>query len=410
MPVIYREDITKVDDTAAKVFENEEAETQNVINSVNDFINNSPSKLEGKAWNKERKRFQVYVKALEKRKEVSKILATAVKNADNHMRTYMDGFEPYMRKLVTACPNLSISLSGVDIIDTAWTGAIQDTLNKASTILEQAQNSKSGISKTKDMSDKEKAAANRKIGEYDAIIEKQIAIVTACQDAINYINKMPTYDKEAYAKYDAAAAAIAELEVLVEDVDNLFVIPTKKKKKYVYVPSGGGTGATGSTGTKVSSETETTNQSGTNAGQNTEQPTVQPVPIANTVTTSNVSSSVTTNNIPADEVEEEGFIDDDYIDDEIVDEGPVIGGKEKPTTGTATEETVVVRTKDNTLRNVGLGIAGVAAAGAVGYGAYKAIKNSQENNTIEDKEEDQKYEDYDYGDDFEIKTNEDDKQ
>ena len=46
MAIIYRSDIKNVDEYAQKVLTKEVEETQKVIDSINSFVGDSPSKLE----------------------------------------------------------------------------------------------------------------------------------------------------------------------------------------------------------------------------------------------------------------------------------------------------------------------------------------------------------------------------
>ena len=407
MAIIYRSDIKNVDAYSTKVLTNEVQETQTVIDSINSFVGDSPSKLEGKAWNKERSRFQVYIKALEKRKEVSTLLAEAIKSANRIMENYIAAF-PWTA--LNKIPNVNIPKdANLDVVDSGWIAEFQKALNDAKTAYANAEANKNSIStKNKEGSALTKAK-NARAG-YQADMDSASAIIAACNEVIAYLEQMSTRDAEAYAKYEQVEAAIAELNVLLEDVDGLFVAPVAPAPKIVYVPVGGGGGAAAVVNNStINGETEQTTTP-TTTEQSTEQPTVQPTPITNTVTTSPVAPAHNATEVvdnTSDNTDDE-LLDDDYIEDEPIEEGPVIGNEDIPTQNdTIIDNTPgVVRQKNNTLRNVGLGLAGAAIAGAAGYGAYKAVKKSQENNEIEDEEENDVYNDY--SNDFEIKTNEDD--
>lgn len=395
MAIIYRSDIKNVDEYAQKVLTKEVEETQKVIDSINSFVGDSPSKLEGKAWNKERKRFNVYIKALEKRKEVSTLLAEAIKSANRIMEGYIDGF-PW-----NALKRANIS-KNTDMLDSGWVGELNAAIQNAQSSLEAAEASYSKL---------KQAGKNTQANDraYRTACASANGIIAACKLCVDYLNKMSAKDAEAYAKYNEVEAAIAELNVLLEDVDDLFAPPVVPKPKIVYVPVGGGGGAATINNSTVNGETEQTTAP-TTTEQGAEQSTVQPTPITNTVTTSPVMPTYNTTEVvdnTSDTTDDE-LLDDDYIEDEPIEEGPVIGNEDIPTKDdTIIDNTPgVYRQKNNTLRNVGLGLAGAAIAGAAGYGAYKAVKKSQENNEIEDEEENDVYNDY--SNDFEIKTNEDD--
>ena len=416
MAVVYRSDIKNVDTYSKKVLTNEVTETQTVIDSINNFVSGSTSKLEGKAWNKERSRFEVYIKALEKRKQVSTMLADAIKSADRIMETYIAGF-PWVA--LNKIPHVNIPKSiSLDVVDSGWIPELQKALQLAKEAYASAESSKNSIS-TKNKEGKDLAKAQASIKGYETEMAAANAIILACNEVIAYLEKLSTTDAEAYAKYSEVEGAIAELNALVDDVNDLFAPAPTPDPKIVYVPVGGGSGGWngGSSSSNKEPETPTTSTTENKPSDPGAGPgTVQPSPVTNTVTTNTVApppaSSGGNSVVEGDDIDDE-LIDEDYIEDEPIDEGPIIGNDDIPTKN---DEPVIngggqtiVKEKNNTLHNVGLGLAGAAVAGAVGYGAYKAIKKSQENNQIEE-EEDNNDSYNDYSDDFEIKTNEDDKQ
>lgn len=381
MARLYISDLDKVDNYAESALANEAADTDKIIGNINGFVSTKGT-LTGAVWDKERERFSSYTKALEKRKAVSKSLLSAIKSANQIMRGYANGF-PW--SALSSITGISISVNASpEFIDDSWLGEIELALNKA-----KAERGKYLIEK--DDTDEVKKKKNSLRGQYDTQI-------TACETVRDYLANLQATVATAYSEYEGVVGEIASLQELNHEVnenlfDNIGGKWNKTKKVYVYVGGGNDTPVSQTSNAQEDTPTEpTTDEPVTSETPVTPTTPVTPVtPIASTPTTVtkaptptvSVKPTVVETKEPEEHIE---VIENEPVDEPIIidNDNPVIPADEPVVTPSYQEYQTETPRGNSTMKNIGIGLVGVAALGAAGYGTYKAAKRIKENSDLDD--------------------------
>ena len=191
MAVVYKSDLVNVNNYVNSILNNENSDTQKIIDAINDFINTSSDTLKGSAWDKERERMSSFVTALEKRKKISSSLLNSVLSADRVMLDYLASY-----------PKINIDGVKLDfnMIDTAL-------LDQLQTQLLNAKNSYNNI--LNQSPDKTHELAQQKLN------------IEACETMIKYIEELPGKDALAYSKYNEVVSELSAFNSSINDIGNL---------------------------------------------------------------------------------------------------------------------------------------------------------------------------------------------
>ena len=132
MAILYKSDIERVNSCAEAALSSEVSDTDTIINNINDFKSQSAT-LTGKAWDKQRERFNSYLSALEKRKQVSELLLSTIKRANQIMMDYLAKF-PW--DCLMRIPDISIGKNrDIQVVDDNWRNDIAAALQRLMKIM-----------------------------------------------------------------------------------------------------------------------------------------------------------------------------------------------------------------------------------------------------------------------------------
>ncbi len=413
MAILYKSDIERVNSCAEAALSSEVSDTDAIINNINDFTSQSAT-LTGKAWDKQRERFNSYLSALEKRKQVSELLLSTIKHANQIMTDYLAKF-PW--DCLMRIPDISIGKNrDIQVVDDSWRGDLAVALKKAQEGYENSFELKKDDSKDGNSSSSNKKSSSSYVPTSSTSYYE--GVISACKTVINYLDELQPTAQKAYGEYDAVKDELANLKSLNHEINEaLFDNGTRNKGNVVYVPVYGGGGS-------VNTSNETSNKT-TNS---TESTTVtQPINNNSTVTTptstasyashtSTVAPSPTVNVTPtivnnhANESNIDSEPEIEIVDEPIIDE-PIINESDQPivvdTPSVSTSSDYTRSTGNSTIKNIGIGVVGAAVAGAAAYGTYKTAKKIKENNDLDD-EFSSDDEDYDDKENIDISYDKDD--
>lgn len=378
MAILYKSDLEKVNSYAEAALSKEAADSDKIINNINSFIASSTN-LKGAVWDRERERFSGYLTSLEQRKTVSANLLSAIKEANQIMANYIEGFPI---ALLSKIPDLSISSSAtIEYVDDSWIGEINGCLSRAKT---NYQSVEAKEAKTTTL----KSTKAKSLEYYKNIID-------ACNAVIEYLSRLQPTAAEAYSKYAGVTAELATLKAANHELNQTLFdnIPGKKVvEKIVYVSGGGSYSGSNEI---PKNDTPTPSQQ---PSQTTEPVTPVSEPVTPATPISNVTPSVQpVNSGPAPSVNISPIINApepaEIVPEEIPEEEPIVTTEpdiviepDEPIITPDVEPTVVPSQprQTSTAKKIGYGVVGAAAVGAAAYGAYKVAEKIKENNDLDE--------------------------
>lgn len=203
MAVVYKSDLENVDNYVNSILNNENNDTQQIIDAINDFINTSSNTLKGAAWDKERERMASFITSLESRKKVASSLLNSILSADAVLLDYLNAF-----------PKKSISGVSLDFnkVDTEVLDQLRAVLSNARIKYDTIKNQ--FYSNTADSKASQSNNNFENLAEYDNIIN-------SCETLIKYIEELPDKDAVAYAKYDGINSELNAFKSSINDISNI---------------------------------------------------------------------------------------------------------------------------------------------------------------------------------------------
>ena len=117
MAVVYKSDLSGGSiSSLISMLETEVEDTQQLINSINGFIDGTKSSLTGKAYDLARQKMSMYVEDLKMRKSVASQLASAISAGASSLSGYMEEFsmldDSEMEEIVDQINKLKVQISG----------------------------------------------------------------------------------------------------------------------------------------------------------------------------------------------------------------------------------------------------------------------------------------------------------
>mgnify|MGYP007070028454 CR=1 FL=1 len=172
---IVKGDITNISNSIEKALAYEISDTNELMNAITEYTNESQNILVGEVWEKEMNVLKGYLTILDKRREIANDFLSSMRNANGIMNNYVDGFPWDADKCDTdLIPELESRIA---------------SLRRQLEIL-LAQSRSTGVAV--DVSD---------------IMEK----IQTFQEIVEYLKQMPSTDNDAYNKYSNISSSISNM-------------------------------------------------------------------------------------------------------------------------------------------------------------------------------------------------------